>query len=618
MRVTAARVSISSFHALPPPAAVALFHNCALRRAPEISEHADRALWQELYHHDYQKKSRLARFLTAATELVEERKAKRAGKGGAPSKDDIDGDGKITMDEHFLVHGKEHGGYELPPGRITLEVAKEMASQLSDGERLRSSSLIRLLDESQAILSTSPNITLIPAGTKVTVVGDLHGSLADLLKVFELAGWPNEDDSFVFNGDFVDRGDRGVEVLALLLALKISFPTTVHLNRGNHEDTNVGRAYGFFEEVMTKYGSSLLYARIGHLFCHLPLCAVLENEAFIVHAGIPSEAAATIYHIGAVARANITSTVAAKWAASRAVGAPTSRPRSLGLVEDLLWSDPVDPREEPGAEEMCERNMIRGAGSRFGPMLVQRWLQKLNCFALVRSHECPVKGWSTMPCGGNTHLFTVFSHANYQGGGNDAAILVFPGDGLADPEIITWQPHVDVRGSLGTTNRKRLVDLICRHKAALRAQLHLLANGLDWVSVKDWSSAMRKVLLLEADFTHFAKALAPVHEDKIVIDAFLQRYMVQVRLGALEDVESTVLTADEDVCMMLMDKKDLLVPVFRLLDHNGDGLLSKEEIFSGCALLNDRLPEHEKVSLSLARSLSLSLSSHFSACVFSL
>ena len=159
-RVAAARVSMSSVQALPPPAAVARFHNCALWRAPEISpehsssaEHqADRALWQELYEHDYQQKSRLARFLTVATELVEERKGKRAGKGGAPSKDDIDGDGKITVDEHFLVHGKEHGGYELPPGRITLEVAKEMASQLSDGERLRSSSLIRLLDESQAIL----------------------------------------------------------------------------------------------------------------------------------------------------------------------------------------------------------------------------------------------------------------------------------------------------------------------------------------------------------------------------------------------------------------------------------------------------------------------------------
>ena len=30
----------------------------------------------------------------------------------------------------------------------------------------------------------------------------------------------------------------------------------------------------------------------------------------------------------------------------------------------------VDPTEEPGSEEMCERNVVRGAGSRFGTSLV--------------------------------------------------------------------------------------------------------------------------------------------------------------------------------------------------------------------------------------------------------
>ena len=42
--------------------------------------------------------------------------------------------------------------------------------------------------------------------------------------------------------------------------------------------------------------------------------------------------------------------------------------------------------------------------------------------------------------GGNTQLFTVFSSSNYQGGGNKGAVLVFPGDGLANPDVITWQP----------------------------------------------------------------------------------------------------------------------------------------------------------------------------------
>ena len=67
------------------------------------------------------------------------------------------------------------------------------------------------------------------------MVGDLHGSFADLYKIFQELGPPGEDHVLIFNGDFIDRGAFGLEVLMLLLALKIAVPDFVHLNRGNHE-----------------------------------------------------------------------------------------------------------------------------------------------------------------------------------------------------------------------------------------------------------------------------------------------------------------------------------------------------------------------------------------------
>lgn len=67
-------------------------------------------------------------------------------------------------------------------------------------------------------------------------MGDLHGQFYDLLQLLspEVGGEP-PDSSFVFLGDFVDRGHNSVETLSMLLCLKLKFPGHITLLRGNHE-----------------------------------------------------------------------------------------------------------------------------------------------------------------------------------------------------------------------------------------------------------------------------------------------------------------------------------------------------------------------------------------------
>ena len=88
----------------------------------------------------------------------------------------------------------------------------------------------------------------IPRKGSLTVVGDTHGQLLDVLTIFKMRGMPSSTNVFLFNGDFVDRGPHGVEVLLLLFALKASDPSSIYLNRGNHEHRRMNARYSFEDQ----------------------------------------------------------------------------------------------------------------------------------------------------------------------------------------------------------------------------------------------------------------------------------------------------------------------------------------------------------------------------------
>lgn len=68
-------------------------------------------------------------------------------------------------------------------------------------------------------------------------------------------GPPGAGRCYVFNGDYVDRGSWGLEVLLLLAAWKLAAPAgSVSMLRGNHESSTCTLIYGFRSELAAKYG----------------------------------------------------------------------------------------------------------------------------------------------------------------------------------------------------------------------------------------------------------------------------------------------------------------------------------------------------------------------------
>lgn len=97
----------------------------------------------------------------------------------------------------------------------------------------------------------------IPARGKITVCGDIHAQLIDLLTIFDMNGYPSSEHPYVFNGDFVDRGPSGCEVVFILYAFKVWNPKCIFLNRGNHEARKINEKYNFEEECANKYDAAL-------------------------------------------------------------------------------------------------------------------------------------------------------------------------------------------------------------------------------------------------------------------------------------------------------------------------------------------------------------------------
>eukprot|EP01029_Cantina_marsupialis_P032525 TRINITY_DN996_c0_g6_i1.p1 TRINITY_DN996_c0_g6~~TRINITY_DN996_c0_g6_i1.p1 ORF type:complete len:309 (-),score=29.15 TRINITY_DN996_c0_g6_i1:267-1193(-) len=246
-----------------------------------------------------------------------------------------------------------------------------------------------LVLQAREIFLSQPMLLEITA--PVNIMGDVHGQYYDLLRFFEIGGFPPKA-NYLFLGDYVDRANQSVETICLLLAFKVKYPENFFLLRGNHECASINRIYGFYDECKRRY-SVKLWRTFTDCFNTLPVAAIVDDRIFCMHGGLSPDLI-SFDEINELFR-------------------PTDVPE-YGLLCDLLWSDP-----DPSMKGWTEND--RGVSYMFGVDVLREFLAKHSLDLICRAHQVVEDGYEFVA---NRQLVTVFSAPNYCGEFDNAAAMM--------------------------------------------------------------------------------------------------------------------------------------------------------------------------------------------------
>jgi serine/threonine-protein phosphatase 2B catalytic subunit len=285
--------------------------------------------------------------------------------------------------------------------------------------RLTEDQALWILNQGTQLLRSEPN--LLEMDAPITVCGDIHGQYFDLMKLFEVGGDPAET-RYLFLGDYVDRGYFSIECVLYLWSLKIWYPNTLWLLRGNHECRHLTDYFTFKLECKHKY-SERVYEACMESFCSLPLAAIMNKQFLCIHGGLSPELH-TLEDLKSLDRFR--------------------EPPTHGLMCDILWADPLEEFGQEKTQEYFVHNHVRGCSYFFSYPAACAFLEKNNLLSIIRAHEAQDAGYRMYRktrTTGFPSVMTIFSAPNYLDVYNNKAAVLKYENNVMNIRQFNCTPH---------------------------------------------------------------------------------------------------------------------------------------------------------------------------------
>ncbi|RTG83124.1 serine/threonine-protein phosphatase with EF-hands [Schistosoma bovis] len=420
--------------------------------------------------------------------------------------------------------------------------------------------MLESINRKQCIMSR-PNIQMASTSISrhITVVGDLHGQYSDLQIILYKNGMPDVTNPYVFNGDFVDRGRKSVETLLTILCLMLVRPTSVFINRGNHEDLYVNCQYGFIKEIQKKYKSSagMLVKCFAEFYRYLPVATLIDDKIFVCHGGISDE----------------------------------TDLNTLGDLNRFSYLTLLKPVDE----------------------LISNSDSKKQVSLLIRSHECKPEGfeWSH-----NKQLLTIFSASNYYtDGSNRGAIARISVDGSI--QIIQYvtggqKKFKTLRQKVSWAEESALTDLknkIGAYSTELKREFQSLdPTNTGRISKLEWCKAMEKVLDLKLPWSTLQPRLVVTSKipnqvpPSVTEEMYKFRDVLEGIFRAMDKDNSGRISLNEfkQACLRLPKwtkiDEQIVMDMARSIDINKDGLIDFNEFLETFRLVESDHDHYESIT----------------------